>query len=72
MISVTSEVDIAKHSQMPLYISIVCSVVVLYLVALLQQSSRTWKMGMKIPGPSPLPLFGNALMVLTLSNKGIM
>lgn len=64
------EVDKVRYWQMPLYIFIVCSVVILYLIARFQQSSRTWKMGMKIPGPIPLPLFGNALMVLTLSNKG--
>lgn len=67
-----NELDKTRYWQIPLCIFIVCSVVILYLIARLQQSSRTWKMGMKIPGPLPLPFFGNALMMLTLNNKGIL
>lgn len=66
------EVDKERYWQMPVYIAIFCGVVILYLIARIQQSSRTWKMGMKIPGPVPLPLFGNALMMLSLNNKGIL
>lgn len=56
------------HTQF--YFFVACILVVLYLISWLQQSSRTWKMGMKIPGPTPLPFFGNALMALAMSNKG--
>lgn len=67
-----SAFEVDKVRAMLLFVLIACSVVILYLIARLQQSSRSWKMGLKIPGPSPLPLFGNALMMITLSHKGIL
>lgn len=64
------EVEKTRFWQMPIIVLVICSVVILYLISRLQQSSRSWKMGLKIPGPQPVPIFGNALMMLTLNNKG--
>ncbi|XP_037028673.1 cytochrome P450 4g15-like [Bradysia coprophila] len=71
--SLAYEIDNTKpnSSQMQFYILVTCTVLILYLISWLQQNSRTWKMGMKIPGPVPLPLFGNALLALSFNNKAI-
>lgn len=66
------EVVNRNYWQIPLIVFTICCVVIFYLISLLQQSSRSWKMGLKIPGPNPLPIFGNALMMLKLSSAGIL
>lgn len=43
---------------------------ILFLAAWWQRNTRTWQMGLKIPGPAPLPFFGNALMFLTTNKTG--
>ena len=52
-----------------LEISIVLSFI--WIAAYLQRSSKTWHFGLKIPGPTPLPFIGNALMLTGKSNTEI-
>lgn len=56
----------------PLVIPLMTIVVVLAAVHYYQQQQRLMKMGAKLPGPAPLPLIGNAHMILGLTPHEIM
>ncbi|XP_059061878.1 uncharacterized protein LOC131854754 [Achroia grisella] len=45
---------------------------VLWLLYRRHQQSKIYKLGNKIPGPSPLPLFGNSLLVLGMKPSELM
>lgn len=48
--------------------TLIVTVVTLY--HLWQQTTDSWKYGMEMPGPKPLPLIGNAHMIVGKSNSG--
>lgn len=51
------------------WLTVTLSLVTIYFIHLYQTSSRKYKLALKIPGPRPLPLIGNAHLILTVKNK---
>lgn len=49
---------------------IILPLIALGIYILFERNGRMFRMGMKIPGPPPVPVFGNALMAVGKSNTG--
>lgn len=50
-----------------IFISILLVILVITLIHLYFTSQESYKLGIRIPGPEPFPIFGNALMAIGVS-----
>lgn len=55
----------------PYIIPIVAVFLILYLIHLWQINTRGYKLAMKIPGPEPVPIFGNGLMLFKYGKAAV-
>lgn len=54
----------------PFFIPFLLLIVVLAAIHFYYQSQESYKLALLIPGPTPLPIFGNALMAIGKSPHG--
>lgn len=57
-----------RHLSLAVITVLIISVITLY--HFWQKTTDTWKFGMEMPGPQPLPILGNAHIIIGKSSHG--